>query len=126
MLLIHSNLIYSQNGLEKLSKDNETYILLSVDYVKKLNILKFNYDECKEIQKELFNKITTDSLLIEGQRSQISLLKDSEEIYQKMYNNQLDIEKELNKQLKSYKRKNRILKFCIFVSLITTGILIFK
>ena len=119
-------MIYSQNGLEKITKDDETYVLLPIKYVNKLNILKFNYDECKEIQKELFVKIQADSLLIERQRSQILLLKDSEEIYQKIYNNQYAIEQELNKQLNSYKRKNRILKLCIFVPLITTGILIFK
>ena len=57
-----SSLVLSQNGYpKKIIIGKDTLTAFTFEQIKQINLVKFNLDECKQIQDSLFKKIEFDS-----------------------------------------------------------------
>ena len=103
-----SNLALSQNGYpKKVIIGKDTLAAFTFQQVKQFNIVKFNLDECKQIQDSLFKKIELDSTLISTQIALNKSLKSEIGIQKNIIDNHSLINLELNKTLDKAIKDNK-------------------
>jgi len=103
-----SNLALSQNGYpKKVIVGKDTLAAFTFEQVKQINVVKFNLDECKQIQDSLFKKIELDSTLISTQIALNKSLKSEIGIQKDIISNHTLINLELNKTLDKAIKDNK-------------------
>ncbi|HNQ21084.1 MAG TPA: hypothetical protein PKI46_08495 [Bacteroidales bacterium] len=108
MLAMMSNLALSQNGYpKKVIVGKDTLAAFTFEQVKQINVVKFNLDECKQIQDSLFKKIELDSTLISTQIALNKSLKSEIGIQKDIISNHTLINLELNKTLDKAIKDNK-------------------
>lgn len=96
--------VFSQ---EFYKKKNDTLVEISLKDVRKIVLLKNDFDECKELKNALIDKIQQDSVLIEKQQLINQSLKGEVSILQRMNNQQEQSNNLLKNELAILKQKNR-------------------